>query len=153
MFGRAPTRVSIATPMSAWGAERNPVTALVPQPSASATKVFGGCSWILQSPTLLVRVALLQRPRFAPLSDFSACSGRPCTAPPSSITTVTRLFGNLVLNRVELCCRLNVQILVARIHVRRQLSPRVGNYLNSRLVHVRCHLTSRPLMTLRDVNS
>jgi hypothetical protein len=70
-----------------------------------------------------------------------------------SITTVTRIFGDLVLNRAELCCRLNVQILVARLHVRRQLSPRVGNYFNSRLVHVRCHLTYRPLMTPRDVNS
>jgi hypothetical protein len=70
-----------------------------------------------------------------------------------SITTVTRIFGNFVLNRVELCCRLNVKVLVTRLHVRRQLSPRVRNYLNSRLVHVRCHLTSRPLMTLRDVNS
>jgi hypothetical protein len=70
-----------------------------------------------------------------------------------SITTVTRIFGDLVLNRAELCSRMNVQILIARIHVRGQLSSRVGDYLNSRLVHVWCHLTSRPLMTPRDVNS
>jgi hypothetical protein len=70
-----------------------------------------------------------------------------------SITTVVRIFGDLVLNRAELCSRMNVQILIARLHVRGQLSSRVSNYLNSRLVHVWCHLTSRPLMTQRDVNS
>jgi hypothetical protein len=68
-----------------------------------------------------------------------------------SITTVARIFGDLVLSRAELCSRMTVQILFARLHVRRQLSCRVGNYLNGRLVHVRCHLTSRPLMTPRDV--
>jgi hypothetical protein len=41
--------------------------------------------------------------------------------------------------------------LIARLHDRGQLSPRVDNYLNSRLVHVRCHLISRPLMTLRTL--
>jgi hypothetical protein len=52
------------------------------------------------------------------------------------LAQITRIFGDLVPNRAELSCRLDVQILVARLHVRRQLSPRVGNYLNSRLVHV-----------------
>jgi hypothetical protein len=35
-----------------------------------------------------------------------------------SITTVTRIFGDLVLNRAELRSRINVKILIARLHVR-----------------------------------
>jgi hypothetical protein len=69
------------------------------------------------------------------------------------ITTVMPIFGDLVLNRAELCSLMNLRVLISRLHVRGQLSSRVGNYLNSRLVRVRCHLTSRPSMIPRDVNS